>query len=231
MSGEQLVEKQAFLPQADTTQDSLHRGNFMQPGDKTQRITNLGDISKIDLPASWHQYQLSPGSTTFSSPEAGAPQITFRDHSSDSALTHLLSEKSSGSKILYSDAFKEDAATSTLINSIAGALGSSLVGDNQVTNPPAENEGRQPAFHMQTAKVEQLAGRNVLVVNGWFNQNDNMGHPKMGPDGPLKRYYTGVFSTRNSGKVDELYLQADSDAALAKGQTAFKSALTSIKWK
>jgi hypothetical protein len=230
MSGEQLIEKQAFLPQV-ADQDSLHRGDFMQSGDKTQRITNLGGIGKIDLPASWHKYQMSQSSTTFSSPEAGAPQITFREHAADPALTHLLSDKSSGSKILYSDAFKEDAATSKLIKSLAGALGSSLVGDNQVTNPPAENEGRQPAFHMQTAKVEELAGKNVLVVNGWFNQNDNMGHPKMGPDGPLKRYYTGVFSAHNSGKFDELYLQADSDAALTKGQTVFKSALNSIKWK
>jgi len=242
MRGERVLEKQAFLFQVATDhKDVLHQGTFMeQGGEQTTRVDNLGAISAINLPASWHKFEQNTSSgraTTFAPKGNDAPQITNLEHTrpvdpnTTQIYKDLLAQKAP--ETLYAEGFNVDAKAAKLLKSISPILGESLVGDNQISNPVSDPGDQQPAFHLQSAKLQQVAGKNVLAVSGWFTQNDALGHPKMGPDGPLKRFYQGVFSPpdKKTGSVDELYVLADSDAAFAKGQSVFKSSLSTIKWK
>ncbi len=236
------LEKQALLFQAAVEyQDPLHLSNFMNQGsEKTERVDNLGSIGSINLPASWSKYEQNTPSghaTTFAPSGDNAPQITMLEHTRkiDANTTQLYNQLlgQKAPEIIYADGFVVDANSTKLLKSISSILGSSLVGDNQIANPAAGPSDHQPAFHLQSAKLQLVNGKNVLAISGWFNQNDALGHPRMGTDGPLKRYYQGVFSApdQKTGKVDELYVLADSDAAFARGQSVFKQSIGTIKWK
>jgi len=196
--------------------------------DRTQHISDLSAVSDIDIPSSWKRSDQSfrtGYATTFVDPSSDSLQITMLQHSKNldktaqEAFANLLSTKVDGASL--------DAKNAPLLNSIASILGSSQIGDNQIVNPGQDPNIRPPAFHLETAKVENVNGKNVLEITGWYPQRSTQGNENQ------RKYYDGVFAVDAShpNAVSELYFQANNDTAYKKGVEVFKAALSSIKWK
>jgi hypothetical protein len=138
---------------------------------------------------------------------------------------------------VYADDLGATPQSVELFKSLADALGSRLVGDNQLSIRSTGPDARRPAFHIDRARVVTINGKNALAVDGWFTQLDDHAEIKMGPDGPVKRYYSGVFfdaegkGNQPGSKIDELYLMADNQASFVKNKDTFSSATKSIKWR
>ena len=222
----------------------LHLGNFM--GSKKtglQKINNLDAISELELPASWGCFEQNSAmghSVVFLRSKNEATQISFFererpvDQKSADAFANVVSSTLPTPRVLYSDNHQADAQSGALFKTLASALGSSLVGDNQLTSSPSSKTGaRQPAFHLESARVETLNGKNVIAVNGWFTQLDDRAQIKMAGDGPAKRYYSGIFfeAGGNGTKVDEMYLVADDKPSFLSSNATFLAATKSIKWR
>ncbi len=119
------------------------------------------------------------------------------------------------------------------MKSLASALGANLVGDNQLTSQKGGENARQPAFHLDSAMVETINGKNVITVDGWFTQMDANADIKTGSNGPLKRFYTGIFydADGKGTKIDQMYLVADDKDAFVSTKGVFRSSTKSIKWR
>ncbi|MDR3612990.1 MAG: hypothetical protein P4L53_05435 [Candidatus Obscuribacterales bacterium] len=221
----------------------LHRGNFMEP-DKPglQKVQNFDAISSVELPTSWRcskQNSEIGNSLSFRSATNPKAQINFAERSQPvpeqaaNAFKQIIDPDAPTPRIVYSANLDSNGEGAATIKSLASALGSNLVGDNQLTSPQGGENARQPAFHLDSALVETINGKNVIAVDGWFTQMDEKANIKMGLHGPLKRYYTGIFydADGKGTKIDQMYLVADDKDAFVSTKGVFRSSTKSIEWR
>jgi len=228
------------------TASGFHQGNFMEhnkPG--LQKAKNLDAIEQMELPASWARFDQvgsRSSSVVFRPADNPSTEIGFLernrpvDDKSAALFENLVGSILPTPRVLYSDKDGANAQNEQLFKTLASALGSSLVGDNQLSCPQTGPACRKPAFHLDSARVETINGKNVIAVDGWFTQMDEKAQPKMDHDGPAKRYYSGIFfdaagSGGSGGKVDEMYLTADDKASFMSNKAVYRSATQSIKWR
>ena len=211
----------------------------IKPAHATAKNPELGAIAKMDVPNSWaytndssdgHMVSFRPVSNKdvqFSSYEHG----WHLSQRASEAFQKLLSEPMTVPKLLYSDSSpsaNSDAAN--LFQSLAQALGSATVGDNQLTNSYKAPDPRSPIFHLDSARLETVNGKTVLAVDGWFAKKDTNGVQIGAASNPEKRRYSGIFFA-NKDKVQELFLSSDDNAAFVSNKAIFRSAIKSIEWK
>ena len=136
-------------------------------------------------------------------------------------------------RTLYSEKLGTSDTNRDQFKGLASALGANLIGDNQLTVPNTGADSRTPAFHLESARVEMINGKNVIAIDGWFNRSGDNTQPKTTVDEHSRRFYTGIFfdADGKSTKVDELYLIADDQASFDSNRTIFNNALSKIKWR
>jgi len=221
----------------------LHRGNFLGSSKPPmQSVTSLDGIASMQLPSKWFKIEQNTrraDATTFRPSTIDNTQISFYgriqplDEQSGEAFKQVINADLPTPRIIYSEAMQADSkANIQTIKDLSSAFGSTLVGDNQLTS----STSRQPAFHLETAKVETVNGKNVIAVDGWFTQSDDHAKIKMDENGPVKRRYSGVFFEVNkpgsvAPKIKEMYLLADDNISFTSNKAAFRTALKSIEWK
>ncbi len=222
----------------------FHRQHSPSPAaTATRQFRDIGTFETLDLPQSWSRFDsktITGIATTFTNFKNASTQITVLPHNlpvaaqATAKICQLLNERIDAKtpKLLYSDVF-DSAGSDSLFRAIAPILGSSLVGNNQIVNPPTENDGKQPNFHMEKAQLRNVSDKTVLEVSGWYAQRDNAGQIKHGADGPLKRYYDGIFALDGlrAGGVSELYLTAEDASSYKQAQKIFNRTLATLKWK
>jgi hypothetical protein len=224
-------------------ESALHRGNFLDPGKgRIQPVKDLSGINSIQIPPDWLKVEKnSPlgDSTIFRHSLNDNTQISFysdrspTDPKSASVFKSLVDSAGPTPKLLYGkSSHASNEANIHIIKQLSDALGSTLVGDNQLT---AGNE-RTPAFHLDSARVETINGKNVIAVDGWFSRLDDKADVIMDSNGPAKRRYTGIFfdsaaAHSKETKIKELYLLADDNISFVGNKATFKTALKSIEWK
>ena len=235
-----------FVVTADAIkiQDSaLHRGNFLESSKESmQKVTSLDSIDSMLLPSNWLKIEQNTSladATTFRPSNIDKTQISFfgsrrpLDQQSREAFQRVINPDLPIPRIIYAQAMQADnEANIQTIQALSDALGRTAVGDNQLTAAAS----RTPAFHMETARVERVNGKNVIAVDGWFSQLDDRAEIKMDANGPVKRRYSGIFfesnaDQNNETKIKELYLIADDNISFVSNKAAFRTALKSIKWK
>ena len=211
----------------------------------TMTVEDLGSIKSFTLPSDWarsERFTWSGHSITFSNADYEGTRISYLAHEntisskSQEAFEQVLNSPQNLPKPLYSETSKSaiSAEQRKLFNELAPVLGLSNVGDNQLTSQTDDAFKRKAAFHLDSARVEEINGKRILAIDGWFSQTDEQGREKMEADAPSKRYYTGFFTPAQdkSGakSVDELYLQSDSKMAFMANKACFRSAVKSIGW-
>lgn len=106
------------------------------------------------------------------------------------------------------------------IRGMSLALGN--VGNNQICN---QSTGPGAAeFHLRSIVVENISGRPVVRVEGWFHDIH------MKPE----KYFCGIFidatPLAENARVEELYLQTATKPEMEKYQSQFEQILQTIKW-
>jgi hypothetical protein len=227
----------------ESTVSVFHQGNFMQHDKRgVQKANNLDAIDQMELPASWARFDqasVRSRSVVFSPVDNPSTEIGFLerhrpvDDKSSAAFENIVGSILPTPRVLYADTFGANPQNEQLFKTLASALGSTLVGDNQLTCPQTGPTCRKPAFHLENARVETINGKNVIAVDGWFSQMDDKAQIKMDADGPAKRYYSGIFfaAGADASKVDEMYLTADDKASYLSNKAVYRSATQSIKWR
>jgi len=222
---------------------ALHRGNFMEANPTAvKKVNGLGAIEEMQMPASWKQFDNSmpqQRSVVFQRPDNDSTNIGFieRDRpvsaSSSAAFKSIVDPGLSTPRVLYSDNQPATAQNTEMFKSIAGALGLTTVGDNQLTSPATDPDSRQPAFHLSRARVVDVNGKKAIAIDGWYTKMDDHANVKMTAAGPDKRYYSGLFFDANGQgtKVDEIYMTAENQASAVANKDVFSSATKSIKWR
>jgi hypothetical protein len=225
------------------TDSIFHQGNFMESNKTgTQKIKNLDAINEMKLPGTWGRFERTSAmghSVVFRRSKHEETQISFcrRDRAVDEksaeAFKNLVSSNLPTPRVLYSHNLGANVQNLEMFRTLASALGSSLVGDNQLAMPANACDSRQPAFHLDSARVETLNGKNVVAIDGWFTQMDERAQIKMAADGPVKRYYSGIFFNADGKgtEVDEIYLIADDKPSFVSSKATFLAATKSIKWQ
>jgi hypothetical protein len=222
---------------------AFHLGNFMEFGKPgVQKANNLDAISQLELPSSWARFDqkgLRSNSTTFRPGNHASTEIGLIERNrpiaekSAATFNKLVNGELSTPHNLYSDKAGSSPADVETFKALSDALGSTTVGDNQLSCPQTSADCRRPAFHMDSARVETINGRNVIAVDGWFTQLSDSAQVITGADGPAKRYYSGIFfeAGARGSKVDELYVTADDKRSYLNNKAAYQSVLQSIKWR
>jgi hypothetical protein len=221
----------------------LHRGNFLEPSKpRMQSVKSLDGIASMQLPSNWFKVEQNTrlaDATTFRPSTIDKTQISFYgsikpiDEESGKAFKQVINADLPTPRIVYSEAMQADSqANIQTMRDLSSVLGRTTVGDNQLTS----SGSRRPAFHLETAKVETINGKNVVSVDGWFTQTDDHAKIKMDENGPVKRRYSGVFFEVNTPggaapKIKGLYLLADDNISFTSNKAAFRNALKSIEWK
>jgi hypothetical protein len=235
----------AMLDLEPGSDSALHRGNFMEPGKHKpdlQKVQNLDAIVSVELPASWRcskQNSEVGNSLTFRSATNPTAKINFAERNqavsenAANAFKQIIDADAPTPRIIYSANFDSNGDGIATIKSLASALGSNLVGDNQLTSPQGGENARQPAFHLDSAMVETINGKNVITVDGWFTQMGAKAEIKTDSNGPLKRYYTGIFydADGKGTKIDQMYLVADDKDSFVSTKGVFRSSTKSIEWR
>jgi hypothetical protein len=218
---------------------NFHKGNYSLDGKET--VTDLGAIKSMKTPWESEQIKQDLGlrgrAMSFYSPgklaKDSQARISYVEHAhplslrAEPALNKLLGSHSVKAMVLYVDRGKQAASASTAqtFQQLAPILGTTSVGDNQLTG----GAGRTPAFHLTKAKIETVNGRAVLAIDGWFMPESN---GDASADKNEKRFYSGIFVDSGDNRPpDELYVQADGVSSFADAQTEFQSALRTIKWQ
>jgi hypothetical protein len=221
---------------------ALHRGNFSESSTTPlQTVRDLDGIASIQLPSTWFRIEQNTAladATTFRPSTIDKTQISFYtgtkplNEQSIEAFEQVINADLPIPRIIYSEALQEDyKANIQTIQDLSRVFGSTTVGDNQLTS----STSRRPAFHLETAKVETVNGKNVVAVDGWFTQLDDYAQIKMDENGPMKCRYSAIFFETNSSKdsaskIRKLYLQADESISFASHKAVFRTALKSIEW-
>jgi hypothetical protein len=213
---------------------------YSKPG--LEKAKNLDAIAEMEFPSSWARFDQAGSrsrSVVFRPADNPSTEIGFLernrpvDEQSAALFQNLVGSGLPTPRSLYSDKAGSNAQDEQMFKTLASALGSSLVGDNQLSCPQTGPACRTPAFHLDSARVETINGKNVIAVDGYFAQLDEQAQPKMDHDGPAKRYYSGIFfdAGGNGSKVDEMYLTADDQASFQSNKAVYRSATQSIKWR
>jgi hypothetical protein len=234
-------------PRPGVAVEKTGAGKAMQKRD----LPDLGAIHEITVPPSWGGFQgrASGGSMyTFKPLSKGAHQPASaevmigsyqhsenRDKKSAEVLHQLLGAPVTAPKLLYSDTRPDtDKATQDLFKRLSSTLGINTVGDNQIISPDKNPDSRRPSFHVDSARLENVNGKTVLAVDGWFTQQDQAVRIKLAADNtPVKRRYSGIFidADGSGAKVQELFFSADDKDSYLSNKSVFRSAIKSIEWK
>ncbi len=120
--------------------------------------------------------------------------------------------------IIYEKSAANDQAPS--LRDICYALGN--VGDNQMTNSTPAPYG--PTFELEKMAVEEVAGRNVIRVCGWFH----------GVDMVPQHYFCGMFVDAEPDseecRVEELYMEAYSEELYMSHLPLFDEMIQKMTW-
>jgi hypothetical protein len=217
---------------------------------KKRDLPDLGAIHEMTVPPSWGGFQgrassgsmytfkpLSTRALQLASAEVmiGSYQHPENKDKKDAEVFHqLLSAPVTAPKLLYSDTRPDtDKATQDLFKVLSSALGTNTIGDNQIVSPAKNADSRRPSFHVDSARLENVNGKTVLAVDGWFTQQDQAGRIKLAADNtPEKRRYSGIFidADGSGAKVQELFFSADDKDSYLSNKSVFRSAIKSIKW-
>jgi hypothetical protein len=100
------------------------------------------------------------------------------------------------------------------IVAVRDAIGYSNAGDNQYTD-----KNYQPAFNLSTAGVARVNDKDVLVVEGKYNNGGKS----------FKGIYAPFVDDSGATRVQQVFIEG-APSAVAKHLGTFKSAIDSIKW-
>jgi len=220
---------------------NIHRGDYTMPvNTSTTTVSDLHFIKGFLIQSSWSRSDsltFNGQATSFRRPDDDGTRITFISHDLSRTpkavdnFEQFLQGSSHLPKSLFSEsAHQQNKAHTELLDALASILGTTNVGDNQLTSAAQLKDSASPSFHVDTARVEQINGKKVLTIDGWFTQIDEQGHQKRDQEGPLKRHYTGIFTTGENGLVNEVYLQADSKMSFTASKAPFRAVVRSIEW-
>ena len=108
------------------------------------------------------------------------------------------------------------------IKSLAQVMGVTSVGDNQFTNTNKYPDPRSPVFFLEQACFIKIQGRTVLEVKGKF----------LNQKGTVINFFRGIFipSQIVPNKVQEVFLQTNSESEFKKSEEIYRNALESIAW-
>jgi hypothetical protein len=218
---------------------------------KKHNLPDLGAIDQIAVPPSWAGFQgrSTSGSMYTFKPvskrvlQPASPEVMIgsyqhpeiKDKKLADVFHQLLSAPVTAPRLLYSDTRPErDKSTQDLFKGLSSVLGTNTIGDNQIISPAKNADSRRPSFHIDSARLENINGKTVLAVDGWFTEQDQAGRTKLAADNtPEKRRYSGMFIDEDGSgaKVQELFFSADDKDSYLSNKSVFRSAIKSIKWK
>ncbi|GEM_PF-1454195 len=203
-------------------------------------------VGEISVPSNWLRLQEGDHTRT--------PRLTLRPSINDSTLICVNKHRDlpestasntfktlmarglspSESKVIYSEGAKSGEFERKVVTALDAVLGTTLVGDNQLSNPYKSPDPRAPIFHLEKMELKNLNGKIVLAVDGHFGQVNADGTVKTDAAGkPMQSSYTGVFAPKDSRAwgIEEIYMLSGDKEDFQKNKAIFNRMLNSVSWQ
>ena len=195
-------------------------------------LKNVGAFQSISLPANWtkNAHALNKpyrALTTFDSPSGNGLHITvvfgnlpIEPPAHKVFLDLLAGLKDASETPIFSDTEAPSEGVRGMFTTLDGALGAHHFGDNQLV---LSDSPHPPSFHMSRAVARKLNGNNVLVIDGYY-QDESFN--------PLE-YSRAVFALckDNFGhEVHHVAIASKTQADVNNNLLLFDRVLSSIVW-
>jgi hypothetical protein len=222
------VVRIAQAPPAKAIEAKASGGN----ADLSNVLKNVGAFQSIALPANWTKnarFLDKPyrALTTFDSPSGNGLHITVVfgnlpiEPSAHKVFVDLLAGlKDASESSIFKDSEAPSEAVRGMFTTLEAALGAHHVGDNQLV---LSDSPHPPSFHISQAVARKLNGNDVLVIDGYY-QDESFN--------PLE--YTRVvfaLSKDNFGhEVHHVAIAGKTQADVNNNLPLFDGVLNSIVW-
>lgn len=203
-------------------------------------------VGEISAPSNWLRLQEGDNTRT--------PRLTLRPSINDSTMICVNRHRDlpeatasntfktlmarglnpSESQVIYSEDSRSGEFESRVVTALSAVLGTSMVGDNQLSNPYKLPDPRAPIFHIEKMELKNLNGKTVLAVDGHFLQVNPDGSLKTNAAGkPVLSSYTGIFAPKDSRaqSIEEIYMLSGDKDDFQKNKATFNRMLRSISWQ
>ena len=202
-------------------------------------------VGEISAPSNWLRLQEGDHTRT--------PRLTLRPSINDSTMICVNKHRDlpeatasntfktlmarglnpSESQIIYIEGSHAGEFERRVVTALSAVLGTSMVGDNQLSNPHKLPDPRAPIFHIEKMEMKNLNGKMVLAVDGHFLSFNADGSLKTDAAGkPMLSSYTGIFAPKDSRaqSIEEIYMLSGDNDDFQKNKVTFNRILKSIGW-
>jgi hypothetical protein len=189
---------------------------------KPLTVPNLGAFKSITFPIGWHEVP-NPSNRPFHSLStftASDPDLRINllwanlpANAEDVPVFHELldANKTGEPKIIFTDGDAISDDLHRIFHHLMPLIGHNHVGNNQLAQNTKSEQLHPPIFHVTKATLSQLKGKNLLLIDGYYQ----------GEDGTPLDYDRSLFISY----ADEFGVEIHHIAFTCKDQSKFNAAL------